>query len=74
MNSEKCPPVLNNYITVLVAGEDGELTEIEMPKNTRGVCLLNIQSYGGGQKFANGGELADGKLEVLFFPLRRIAA
>ena len=42
-------------------------SQLEMPKNCRGVALLNIQSYGGGNKFTNEGSYQDGLIEVIFF-------
>ena len=49
------------------SGGKKSLKELEMPKGCRGVALLNIQSYGGGNKFTNEGSYQDGLIEVIFF-------
>ncbi|GMH49484.1 hypothetical protein TL16_g07210 [Triparma laevis f. inornata] len=61
------PKKLNGKVRVMVEDVDGELREIPMPAHCRGVALLNIQSYGGGNRFANGGSYNDGLIEVIFF-------
>ncbi|GMI37610.1 hypothetical protein TrCOL_g6848 [Triparma columacea] len=78
VTAAQLPPVLNGKVKVLVEDpddtedDDGKggkkaLKELEMPKNCRGVALLNIQSYGGGNKFTNEGSYQDGLIEVIFF-------
>ena len=80
--TKQLPPVLNGKVTVLVedvshnssndpeAEVDGmqkPLRELEMPKNCRGVVLLNLQSYAGGSKLTNKGSYNDGLIEVVFY-------
>jgi len=75
--ASQLPPILNDRVQVLVEDpndttEEGSggrkaLKELTMPKNCRGVALLNIQSYGGGNKFTNEGSYQDGLIEVIFF-------
>ncbi len=68
VSESSLPPRLNDKVKILVSGEaDGSLEELEMPPNCRGVALLNIQSYGGGNRFTNGGSCEDGAIEVVFF-------
>ncbi|GMI53867.1 hypothetical protein ScalyP_jg2702 [Parmales sp. scaly parma] len=77
-NPKKLPMCLNTVLQVLVKDDKngGELRELKLPKNTRGLALLNIQSYGGGNKMTRRGSITDGLIEVVCFthPLRMAVA
>jgi len=60
------PPKLNGKLKILV-NRGGGMEELPLPKNCRGLALLNIQSYGGGQQMTNAGSYEDGMIEVVFF-------
>mmetsp|Transcript_28684 Transcript_28684/g.57379 ORF Transcript_28684/g.57379 Transcript_28684/m.57379 type:complete len:602 (+) Transcript_28684:267-2072(+) len=68
VRSSQLPAKLNGKVRVLVEAEDSdELVELKMPGHCRGIALLNIQSYGGGNRFTNSGSCCDGLIEVVFF-------
>lgn len=61
------PPLLRGIIRVMVLNsKSGEMEEIDLPKNCRGVSILNIQSYCAGQKPISDGKYDDGLLELVF--------
>jgi diacylglycerol kinase (ATP) len=74
VRTKKLPPVLNDKLKILVKSgdpsdadaDDAGMVELQMPKNCRGVALLNIQSYGGGCKMMSTGAYDDGLIEVMF--------
>lgn len=60
------PPRLKDRLKVLFRNEeDGQLEELQLPKNTRAVICLNLQSYGGGQNLTTKGTFDDGLIELI---------
>jgi len=59
-------PRLKGRVKLLVAGADDQLHEIAIPSNCRSIVLMNIQSYGGGNKLLSEGSKSDGLIEVFF--------
>ena len=69
-------PKLKKRINIFVNNDKGELVKLKIPKDTRAVVLLNIQSYAGGNRFATKGSPDDGLIEVIFVSnlIRMVAA
>ncbi len=59
-------PKLKKRIQIFVNNDDGDLVKLKIPKDTRAVILLNIQSYAGGNRFTTKGSPDDGLIEVIF--------
>ena len=63
-------PRLRGKLKLLVSStidkETSTMKEIPIPKACRAVVLLNIQSYGGGNRLANQGSHDDGLIDVVF--------
>ena len=59
-------PKLRKRIQIFVNSKKGELVKLKIPKDTRAVILLNIQSYASGNHFTRKGSPDDGLIEVIF--------
>ena len=59
-------PKLRERIKVLVNNEKGQLVNLKIPKSARALVLMNIQSYGGGNRLTKAGDAKDGRIEVIF--------
>ncbi|KAL9185402.1 hypothetical protein ACHAXT_003179 [Thalassiosira profunda] len=60
-------PKLRKLIKVFVHNDQGQLVKLNVPKNCRAIILMNIQSYGGGNKLTTrAGNPTDGLIEVIF--------
>ncbi|KAL7434014.1 hypothetical protein ACHAXM_003819 [Skeletonema potamos] len=59
-------PKLKKRIQIFVNNDEGNLVELKIPKDSRAVLLLNIQSYAGGNRFTTKGSPDDGLIEVIF--------
>ena len=59
-------PLLHDKVRIMVSNQEDEIEELAVPKDCRAVVLLNIQSYGGGNRIAKKGESGDGVIEVIF--------
>lgn len=60
------PTRLKGIVKILVGTTKNNLEELPLPAGCRGVALLNIQSYAGGNKLTNIGSRDDGLIEVVF--------
>ncbi|KAK1740633.1 diacylglycerol kinase [Skeletonema marinoi] len=59
-------PKLRKRVQIFVNNKDGELVRLKIPRDTRDIILLNIQSYAGGNHLATKGSSDDGLIEVIF--------
>ena len=59
-------PKLRKRVQIFVNNEEGDLVKLKIPKDTRSILLMNIQSYAGGNKVASKGTPDDGLIEVIF--------
>ncbi|KAL7531619.1 hypothetical protein ACHAXR_006734 [Thalassiosira sp. AJA248-18] len=59
-------PKLRKRVQILVNNEKGQLEKLSIPKSCRAIILMNIQSYGGGNRLTKNGSSTDGVIEVVF--------
>ena len=59
-------PKLRKRVQIFVNNKEGDLVKLKIPKDTRSILLLNIQSYAGGNHIAPKGTPDDGLIEVIF--------
>lgn len=55
-------------VQVRIAGPDGRLAPVELPRRIKTLIVSNIRHYGGGSRLAPLAELADGRFEVTVVP------
>ena len=59
-------PLLHDKIRIMISNYEDRIEELTVPKDCRAVVLLNIQSYGGGNRISKKGDSGDGMIEVVF--------
>lgn len=59
-------PKLKKRVKLLVNDESGRLVKLPVPDDCRSIILMNIQSFGGGNKLSSAGVANDGLIEVIF--------
>jgi diacylglycerol kinase family enzyme len=58
-------------VRLRVAGPDGRLEEVPLPRRFKTLIVSNIRHYGGGARVSPTAELADGRFEVTVVPTAR---